>query len=55
MAIALCGLAVKYNSKIPTALFPIYPVIDINLARYSPSLLISLEDVVLNHNLLKLC
>ncbi|KRX06446.1 hypothetical protein PPERSA_05059 [Pseudocohnilembus persalinus] len=55
LAISICGLAIKYNTKIPTSLYPMYPVIDQNLDRYSTSLTNSLDDVVLNHNLLKLC
>ncbi|KRX06447.1 hypothetical protein PPERSA_05060 [Pseudocohnilembus persalinus] len=55
LAVALMSLIIKYKVQKPIGIIPIYPVLNLDLNRFTPSHLISLDDIVLSHWILKLC
>ncbi|EAR83697.2 hypothetical protein TTHERM_00827140 (macronuclear) [Tetrahymena thermophila SB210] len=55
LTIALTQLCIKYNVRIPDGIVPIYPALSLNLKKFTPSYLISLDDQILPHMFLKMC
>lgn len=55
LALGLTYLCIKYNVKKPTGLLLIYPALNLNMQRFTPSLLVSLNDTMLPHTFLKIC
>ena len=55
LGMAMINLAIKYQIRVPDALFLIYPALSLEDNRYTPSILKALEDMVLPHTFLKIC
>lgn len=52
---ALTGLLVKLSHPVPKGIVMVYPALSLTFSSYSPSLLNSLDDMLLPHTFLKMC
>jgi len=52
---ALAGLLVKLHHPPPKGIVLVYPALSLTFNTYSPSLLNSLDDMLLSHTFLKMC
>jgi hormone-sensitive lipase len=52
---ALTNLLIKLNARIPDGIVLVYPALNLNYNFYTPSLLSSLECLILPHTFLKIC
>lgn len=52
---ALTGLIVKLNMKKPSGLVLVYPALNLSFTSFTPSVLSSLDDMLLPHTILKMC
>lgn len=52
---ALANLLIKLNIQPPNGLVLVYPALNLNYENYTPSLLTSLNDMILPHTFLKIC
>lgn len=55
LAAALINLLITYKLRVPDGLVLVYPVLNLDLHQYTPSLINALNDFILPHTLLKLC
>jgi hormone-sensitive lipase len=55
LAAALTTLLIKWNLPRPDGLVLVYPALNLNFNNYTPSLLSSLNDMILPHTFLKIC
>lgn len=55
LGMALTNLAIRYQIRVPDSLFLIYPALNLVDNKYTPSIMASLEDLVLPHTFLKIC
>lgn len=55
LALGVALLCIKYKVRIPDGILLAYPVLDLNFERYTPSMMIPLEDIILPHTFLQLC
>lgn len=52
---SLTGLLIKLKQPVPKGIVMVYPALSLALNNYSPSLLTSLDDMMLPHTFLKMC
>ena len=52
---ALTNMLIEKKLKIPDGIVLVYPALNLNYFNYSPSLLSTLDDMVLPHTFLKIC
>jgi hormone-sensitive lipase len=52
---SLTGLLIKLKYPTPKGIVLIYPTLNLTFSSYSPSVLSSLDDMILPHTFLKLC
>lgn len=52
---SLTGLLIKLQHPVPKGIVLVYPALSLNFNGYSPSLLSSLDDMLLPHTFLKMC
>jgi hormone-sensitive lipase len=52
---ALTTLLIKLNLRKPDGICLVYPALNLNYHSYTPSLLTSLNDLILPHTFLKVC
>ena len=52
---ALTNLLILKNLRIPDGIVLVYPALNLNYESYTPSLLTSLNDMILPHTFLKIC
>ena len=55
LVLALTNLLLSYNLRKPDGLVLVYPVLNLSMPQYTPSLTHALHDFMLPHTLLKLC
>ena len=55
LAMGLVMKAIETKQQLPDGLLLPYPALNLSLARFTPSSLLSLDDLVLHHTFLKLC
>lgn len=55
LVLALLNLLMLYKLRKPEGIVLVYPVLNLSLQQYSPSLTNALNDFMLPHTLLKLC
>jgi hormone-sensitive lipase len=52
---ALTNLLIKFNLRVPDGIVLVYPALNLCDYFYTPSLLTSLNDLILPHSFLKIC
>ena len=52
---ALTNLLISFKLKIPDGIVLVYPAMNLNYYNFTPSLLTSLNDMILPHTFLKIC
>lgn len=52
---ALTNLLIEMKLKTPDGIVLVYPALNLNYHNYTPSLLTSLNDMILPHTFLKIC
>lgn len=55
MTAALTNLLITFKLRIPDGVVLVYPALNLNYNNYTPSLLTSLNDMILPHTFLKIC
>ena len=55
LGMALTNLAIRFQLRMPDGLFLLYPALNLEDNKYTPSIMASLEDLVLPHTFLKIC
>jgi hormone-sensitive lipase len=52
---SLTNLLITFKQRIPDGIVLVYPALNLNYNNYTPSLLTSLNDMILPHTFLKIC
>lgn len=52
---ALTNLLIEMKLRVPDGICMVYPALNLNYRNYTPSLLTSLNDMILPHTFLKIC
>lgn len=52
---ALTTLIIYMGLRVPDGIVLVYPALNLNFKNYTPSLLTSLNDMILPHTFLKIC
>lgn len=55
MVAALTNMLIKLGLRVPDGIVLVYPALNLNYHNYTPSLLTSLNDMILPHTFLKIC